>query len=265
MKSIRLIHNLPRSGGTIISKCLAAQKDVILLSEIHREGVAMRKKMGGDATFFDPINQCQKWNNLFGDNEYKKICNSSYNFEEKIDLIYKKTELANKKLIIRDWAFLDFFGKPFIEPSYKNSLAEAFNKKFEILNLYIIRHPLELFISCYKTLDFFKYYDLSFFFNGYRNYFLNASKNNIFTYENFLLEPEKNLKNMCNILKVDYEDNYLSKLKDINLTGDPTAKNSLKIQNKDNIAEKLFKKDDLDKIKKSSEFINLMQDLKDYY
>ena len=32
MKTIRLIHNLPRSGGTIISKSLGAQKDVILLS-----------------------------------------------------------------------------------------------------------------------------------------------------------------------------------------------------------------------------------------
>ena len=109
------------------------------------------------------------------------------------------------------------------------------------------------------------FYVFIFFLKGYRNYLLNASKNNIFTYENFLLEPEKNLKNMCNILKVDYEDNYLSRLKDINLTGDPTAKNSLKIQNKDNIAEKLFKTDDLDKIKKSNEFIKLKQDLKENY
>ena len=264
MKSIRLIHNLPRCGGTIISKCLGAQKDVILLSEIHPEGVAVSKKMGV-SHIFDPLHQFQKWNNLFENNEYEKICNSSYNFEEKIDLIYKKTELTNKRLIIRDWAFIDFFGKPFVEPSYKNSLAEALNKKFEILSLYIIRHPLELFISCYNYLDFFKYYDFNFFLKGYRNFFLNTSNNNIFTYENFLLEPEKNLKNMCNILKVDYEDNYLSRLKDINLTGDPTAKNSLKIQNKDNIAEKLFKKDELDKINKNSEFLNLMQDLKDYY
>ena len=265
MKSIRLIHNLPRSGGTIISKCLAAQKDVILLSEIHPEGVEMSKKMGGNPTMFDPINQSQKWNNLFGNSEYEKICNSSYNFERKVDLIYQKTEVNNKKLIIRDWAFLDFFGKPFIEPSYKNSLIEALNKKFEILNLYIIRHPLELFVSCYKSLNFFKYYDFSFFLKGYRNYYLDASKNNVFTYENFLLEPEKNLKNMCDILKVDYNDNYLIKLKDINLTGDLTAKNSLKIKNKDNIAEKLFKKDDLDKIWRSSEFKNIMQDLKNYY
>ena len=46
MKTIRLIHNLPRSDGTIISKSLGAQKDVVLLSEIHPDGVALSKKTG---------------------------------------------------------------------------------------------------------------------------------------------------------------------------------------------------------------------------
>lgn len=264
MKSIRLIHNLPRCGGTIISKCIGAQKDVILLSEIHPEGFAVSKKIGLPH-MFDPIHQSQKWNNLFENKEYKKICDSNYNFEKKIDLVYKKTELANKKLIIRGWAFVDIFGKPFIEPSYKDSLTETLSKNFEVLSLYLIRHPLECFISCYKSFGFFKDYDLNFFFKGYRNFILNTSNSNIFTYENFLLEPDKNLKKMCNILKVDYDDNYISKLKDINLTGDGKAKNSINIQNKENVAEKFFKKDDLEKIKRNPEFINLMRDLKDYY
>jgi hypothetical protein len=264
MKSIRLIHNLPRCGGTIISKCVGAQKDVVLLSEIHPEGFAVSKKMGSPH-LFDPIHQSQKWNNLFENKEYEKICNSNFNFEEKIDLIYKKTELVNKRLIIRGWAFVDIFGKPFIEPSYKDSLTEILSKKFEVLSLYVIRHPLECFISCYNSLNFFRHYDLNFFFKGYRNFFLNASNKNIFTYENFLLEPEKNLKNMCNILKVDYDDDYLSKLKNIKLTGDSKAKNSINIQNKENVAERFLKKDDLEKIKRNSEYMNLMQDLKDYY
>ena len=65
MKTIRLIHNLPRSGGTIVSKCLGAQKDVTLLSEIHPEGILISKKMGVRSSFFDPIFQSQVWHNLF--------------------------------------------------------------------------------------------------------------------------------------------------------------------------------------------------------
>ena len=126
MKTIRLIHNLPRSGGTIISKCLAAQKDTILLSEIHPNGIEIRKKMGLDPIDFDPIFQFQIWNNLFEKDEYKKISNSDYKFEKKIDLIYEKTESLNKKLVIRDWAFADYFGKPFTEPKYKNTVINWF-------------------------------------------------------------------------------------------------------------------------------------------
>jgi len=46
MDTIRIIHNLPRTGGTIISKSVSAHKNIILLSEIHPEGIEIRKQMG---------------------------------------------------------------------------------------------------------------------------------------------------------------------------------------------------------------------------
>ena len=267
MKTIRLIHNLPRSGGTIISKCLGAQKDVMLLSEIHPKGILISKKMGVLSSNFDPIFQSQTWNNLFEKDEYKKISISDLKFIEKIDLILEKTELANKKLIIRDWAFADFFGKPFIEPSYKNSLFEILNKKYNVLNLYVIRHPLKLYASCYNNLSFFRRdYKIDFFIKGYKNYFLNTSKDNICIFEKFIQEPEKSLRYMCNILKIDFDKNYLNKLKDVNLTGDPNAKNSINIHAKDSVSKKkLIKEDDLKKIKNHTDFISLIKDLKGYY
>jgi len=267
MKTIRLIHNLPRSGGTIVSKCLGAQKDVILLSEIHPEGILIGKKMGVRGSIFDPIFQSQVWHNLFKKDEYEKISNSDIKFEEKIDLILDKTELINKKLIIRDWAFVDFFGKPFIEPSYKNSLFEVLNKKYKILNLYIMRHPLKLYASCYNNLGFFRRdYNYDFYIKGYKNYFLESSKNNIFIFENFILNPEKSLKSMCSSLEIDYDKNYLNKIKDVNLTGDVDAINSTNIHTNDSITKKkLVKEDDLNKIRNHDDFISLMNDLKGYY
>ena len=267
MKTIRLIHNLPRSGGTIVSKCLGAQKDVILLSEIHPEGILISKKMGVRSFIFDPIFQSQVWHNLFKKDEYEKISNSDIKFEEKIDLILDKTELINKKLIIRDWAFVDFFGKQFIEPSYKNSLFEVLNKKYKILNLYIMRHPLKLYASCYNNLGFFRRdYNYDFYIKGYKNYFLESSKNNIFIFENFILNSEKSLKSMCSSLEIDYDKNYLNKIKDVNLTGDVDAINSTNIHTKDSITKKkLVKEDDLNKIRNHDDFISLMNDLKGYY
>ena len=73
MKTIRLIHNLPRSGGTIISKSLGAQKDVVLLSEIHPEGVSIRKKMG-----LPTLNSIRFGNLKYGTNYLKMMSIRKY-------------------------------------------------------------------------------------------------------------------------------------------------------------------------------------------
>jgi len=267
MDTIRIINNLPRSGGTIISKCLGAQKDIVLLSEIHPQGTKIRESMKIGKIFYgDPMFQAQEWNSLFDKSNKEKILNLNYDFEKKIDLIFEKTVLLNKKLIIRDWAFVDYFGKPFIDPTYKNSLLDLLNKKYKVLNFHILRHPLELYVSCFKSLIFFKeHYKFDSFLKGYRNFFLDAIKGNVCKYENFLLKPEKCLKNMCDFLDIDYDNNYLTKLKNIKLTGDSKAINSIEIYNKKNVAQNLIKKEDKDKIYNHVGFIKLMHDLKDYY
>ena len=71
---------------------------------------------------------------------------------------------------------------------------------------------------------------------------------------------------MCDILEIDYDNNYLDKLKNVNLTGDSTAKKSVEIHNKDSLSKKkLIKEEELNKIKNHPDFIELMQDLKSYY
>ena len=58
-------------------------------------------------------------------------------------------------------------------------------------NIFILRNPIETLISCYKILPFFKYnYDLNFFLNSYRSFFLTASKGKIFKYEDFFNRPD---------------------------------------------------------------------------
>ena len=64
MDTIRIIHNLPRSGGSIISKSISAQKDIILLSEIHPDGPKIIKKRGTEAKYADPLYQFQNWYKL---------------------------------------------------------------------------------------------------------------------------------------------------------------------------------------------------------
>ena len=266
MREIGLIHNLPRSGGTIISKCLGAQENVILLSEIHPYGVEIAKKMNLNYDLYDPIFQAQEWHSLFEKEEYEKIKSLNFNFEEKIQLIFEKVEKKNKKLIIRDWCFVDYFGIPYVEPTYKNSILETLNKKFNISNLYLLRHPLELYVSCFKTFSFFRdNYKFDFFIKGYEKFFLHSLKNKIFKYEDFNNNPQDNLKNMCKILKINFNYKFKENLNNIKLTGDDKAIASTDIKIKSDAAPTLIKKDDEIKINRNINFIGLMENMKKYY
>ena len=90
--------------------------------------------MNKECDLGDPIFQAQEWNGLFEKDEYEKIKSLNYNFQDKIHIILEKVEKKNKKLIIRDWCFVDYFGIPYTEPTYKNSILDTLSKKFNILN-----------------------------------------------------------------------------------------------------------------------------------
>ena len=70
---------------------------------------------------------------------------------------------------------------------------------------------------------------------------------------------------MCEILDINFDKNYLSKLKDVNITGDKKAINSTMIEKKENIAQNFFNKEDKNRINNNPNFIKLMKSLNGYY
>ena len=262
METIRIIHNLPRSGGSIISKSISAQNDVILLSEIHPDGMKFREKMDVESKIGDPLYQFQEWYNFFSIEEYKKVKNSNLNFLEKIITINKQINKNDKILVIRDWAFVDFFGRPFADPLKKNSLIEILSKHFEIKSLFLIRDPLETFISCMKKLTFFgNNYSFDKFLEGYDLYLQNIEKKNAIDFEKFTKDPDESVKKMCSILNINFNPDYKEHLKNINITGDNEAINSSNIFKKEKIAINLISDEQKEKINKNQKFIEIIKKL----
>lgn len=102
---VRIVHQLARSGGTLISKCLGCMQDVVMLSEIHPQG----------GTWFNPLQQAQQWYQLFTPAEMTAINRQKdLNFRDTIDLIYRRCLELNRPLVIRDWSHLDFMAAPFL-------------------------------------------------------------------------------------------------------------------------------------------------------
>src|SRR5918996_211348 len=61
---LRLLHQMARSGGTVISRCLACMSGVALLSEVHARATG----------FVDPLAQAQAWFAPFGRAEWEALC-----------------------------------------------------------------------------------------------------------------------------------------------------------------------------------------------
>ena len=61
--AIRILHNMARSGGTLIAQCIGALPGVALLSEIHPDGVR----------FIDPLRQAQEWHGLIDAEEAAEL------------------------------------------------------------------------------------------------------------------------------------------------------------------------------------------------
>ena len=201
MDTIRIIHNLPRSGGTIFAKSVSAQRDIILLSEIHPIGPKIREKMGVETDWGDPLYQLYNWYHLLDIKEYNEIKNSNLNFLSKIKFINNKIKNQKKTLIIRDWSFIDFFGRPYVKPNQKLSLYEILSSDFKIKNIFLIRDPIEMFISCNQKLVFFRdNYTFDIFLDGYGSFLKNIKYDEFIIFEKFVQNPSLNLKKVSKIL-----------------------------------------------------------------
>ena len=86
---IRILHNLARSGGTLVSKCLGCMDRVALLSEIHPLGTQM----------FNPLTQAHDWYGLL---ESEDINPGKHDFVDVIKLIEQRCRETGKTLVIRD-------------------------------------------------------------------------------------------------------------------------------------------------------------------
>ena len=265
MKKIRLIHNLPRTGGTIISKCIGAQRNVILLSEIHEQGELIRKKMGSDPDMANPLKQALKLSNFFNDKEKEKIQRTNYNFKDKINLIYEKAENNGKKLVIRDWSYIDFIGLPFSKPIYQNSLIKKLEKDYEIKNIYILRHPLENFFSINSLKIFNNKIPLDFFLKSYSLFFKEAARDRTYSYEKFTLDPDKDLKKICNNIEIEFDKKYLNNIGNFEITGDHKANSSNTVLPNEDKIMNFINEEILLKIKKNKLYRNLIDELKDFY
>jgi len=207
---LRIFHNLARSGGTLVCRCIASMQGICLLSEIHPFGRTNRH--------FNVINQYQLWYRDLGIESWKSVP-----FEKSVDHVFDDCASRNQHLILRDWAHIDFIGPPSVKPpSSKLLLNQRLEKKYDLLRYALVRHPAETWRSSSKMRIFQENnIGVEQFLSGYRSYLEEIGNVPIMRYEDFTKSPSDSMELICRYLDVPFDSNFLQNWSSYkNITGD---------------------------------------------
>lgn len=210
---MRVIHHFACSGGTLISKCIAALPNVYLLSEVHP---ATHNHMGGGKPKFLP-------SDITTLSRYAGIPNIGH----LADKIFKQNVVATNKhvvengglLVLRDHSHSDFcVGSRVAEDS---KVVSTLSDEFEILRIVTIRHPVDAYLSLVKN-NWEQHTPKG--FEEYCKRFLlfidNYKKKQIFKYEDVVKNPVRSIKKIAKKLDLPFSDSFIDTFSTMQVTGD---------------------------------------------
>ncbi len=208
---IRILHQLARSGGTIICRCLASMEHIVLLSEIHPLGIRM----------FNPLQQAMEWYGLLDAAELEAVGREKISFPSAMALIAERCTEQRKILVLRDWSHLDYLGLPFVQPGYRPMLAETLVQDFELIRFATVRHPLDQWLSLTKNPLFAERLGMGKYLKAVRRFSEMARETGFVRYEDFTANPDTELQRLCSALELPYDSSYRERWANYtNITGD---------------------------------------------
>ena len=196
--TLRILHVMARSGGTLVGKCLASMDEAMLLSEIHPRGL-------GHAS---PVRQAADWFDLVAPEEAARL-DGQAQFPAAIALLRERAEARGRKLVLREWSHLDFYGWPHVrESSWRSSLADMFGNDFALRRAALVRHPVEQLFSVGILVSMEGWRDLGRFLKGYRHFAEMAAETGFVRYEDFTRDPDAALRRLCRLLDLGFDPGY---------------------------------------------------------
>jgi len=221
---IRIVHHLARTGGTLISRCLASMDGVVLLSEIHPAGVAIMHPQ------YDPLYQAATWYRLFDDRELAERGRTTADrFADVILEIAERAHAAGRALVIRDWTHLDFVGVPFrLETTGRLETAAVLAPHAALRTCATVRHPIHQWLSLRRILGG-RELAMERYLAGCRAFAEQAARIGFFRYEDFLADPAGQLERISGALALHFDPGFIDRWSSYrNVTGDPPGADEAK-------------------------------------
>ncbi len=210
---LRILHHLACSGGSLVTKCFSAMPNTFILSEVHPH--SYRHLAPEKATFLPSDIATLAYQARFPDatNLAKKI------FKLSVKETHRHVVERGGALILRDHSHSDYC----VGESYtaKSTIVDLLKEEFDIVSLVTVRNP----IDCYASLQSNSWLHFSpQTFDEYCNRVLaflsQFRKNQIIKYESFTKSPDRVMKKMCGVLKIEFHDSFKELFDQFKVTGD---------------------------------------------
>ncbi|WP_439509886.1 sulfotransferase [Marinimicrobium koreense] len=210
---LRIIRHLACSGGTLISKCLAAMPNVFLLSELHPSS---KLHMAGSKPKFSPqdVLTQARYSRLPGVEELAERI-----FTESVKLTEGHVSERGGQLIIRAHSHSDYcIGD---QPSERCAVTELLNEYFDIKTVATVRDPVDSYLALKKN-NWLHFQPKS--FDEYCRRVLvfldNQRDGDIFSYEKFVRDPVSEMRAICGSLDLKFDDSFEFTFSAFSVTGD---------------------------------------------
>lgn len=208
---VRLVHHLACTGGTLISRCLAALPNVRLLSEVDPLSQL------GDGIRFAPtdmIRLSRKGSRPVTREVELKI------FRAGVDVVRQDCRTLGLDLVLRDHSHGAFNHRSY-QPD-RPTLREVLQDHMPLRSLVTVRHPIDSYLSMVK-LGWDKHFKPSTLDEYARRYHLFLDRHAAFDmlrYEDFVQDPHAHLRRACDTLDLTYSDGFAELFQAFTLSGD---------------------------------------------
>jgi hypothetical protein len=209
---IRTIHHFACTGGTLISKCIAAMPNTQLLSEVNplsAQAFAAKQK-------------------FFPTDLPRLVAASSRGADQALlleiflsgmQVLYEDALRNGLRLIMRDHAHSLFCFGPF-NPGTP-SLREALSGRFPLRSIVTVRHPLDSYLSLMNNgWQHFHPWSLNEYAVRYLAFLDHYSDFVLYKYEDFIEAPDDCLQSMCCRLEIPFTSLYKDTFSVFALSGD---------------------------------------------
>lgn len=210
---VRTIHHFACTGGTLISKCVAAMPNVQLLSEI--DPLSTHGRRAGTPTFAptDLLTRLAEGTRPVPREGLLDV------FHSQMQVAYEQTRRVGGYLVLRDHTHSHFCFEPC--PDLRPTLREILSERHELRSVVTVRDPVDSFMSLHRNgWVHFRPATFDEYCRRYQSFLDRYRDCVIVRYEDFVENPKPAMRRICAVLELPYNDMFEVLFPVFRLTGD---------------------------------------------